>query len=185
MEQITEQLKSSDISTQLIGLDKAQEAINELAKDVVQSFIHSRDPYTIISRIFHIGPVVIPELEKVLFFDNKELQVLAAGTLLKLGCYKGVPILIRELEKLNDYSCMIVGLLGTYKISEAKEGLLHLLSITQLKEVDLIVAILNSLDQLNIPVPLHYDEVFLKADIDWQISTVYLQVTNNYYRNNS
>ncbi|MBD2182254.1 hypothetical protein H6S82_11045 [Planktothrix sp. FACHB-1355] len=165
-------LESSQVEKQVLAVEKAGEIVNYIAVQTIEAFRKSQHRFLMAERLYHLGSVVVPPLEKLLKeSDNSETSILAAVILLRFGSKVGVSCLLEAVAKDEEYPCLAATSLAAAGIKEAIEPMINRLKSCDLKNVDLAIGILSALEDLGSEIPSDLRDRLTAEDAHWQIRT--------------
>ena len=124
--EIFEMLDSGDLLAQVAGLNDARELILELVQRSVRSLFNSpkENLHAIGDRLFAMGSVIVPELEKSLHTGGEpEAMTCAALILMQYGSHAGVAQLFQALKAGSEASPIIASYLASARIPGASEAI--------------------------------------------------------------
>lgn len=165
-------LESSEIEKQVVAVEQAGEIVNYIAIKTVEAFKKSQHRFPIAERLYSLGSVVVPPLEKVLQeSDNSETSILAAVILLRFGSKLGVSCLLDAVAKDEEYSSLAASSLAAAGVKEAIDPMINRLRSCDLKNVDLAIGLLGALEDLQSEIPSDLRSRLTAEDTPWQIRT--------------
>jgi hypothetical protein len=171
---VLEDLETTQIEKQVPALEQAVDIVNTIAIQAVDALRKSPNRFLVAERLKRLGSVIVPHLEK-LFQEShdSETQILAALVLLQFNSRAGIPCLLDAVTQDENYAGLVAEHLAKLGIKEAIEPILNRLRNCHLKEVDLVVNLLDSLAKLGGVLPSDLQQRLSAADIPWQIRTMY------------
>jgi hypothetical protein len=165
-----ERLKSSDLETKIVALDKITADVSKIVHEAVNALNDEENAYFVAERLGRFGSLAIAPLEVVLQKSSSvEVQELAALVLARIGSKTGVPILLQAVLSSKDHACSAARQLAHAGISEAKDNLItRLRSITPIKpsDTDVILCLAISLKKLGFEIPADIVARFTAPDAD-------------------
>ncbi|MFB2968097.1 hypothetical protein ACE1CD_03935 [Aerosakkonema sp. BLCC-F183] len=165
-------LQSSDAEGQLIAVEQAGKIVNFLAVQTIEAFRKSQHRFLMAERLYHLGSVVVPPLEKLLKeSDNSETSILAAVILLRFGSKLGVSCLLEAVAKDEEYPCLAATSLAAAGIKEAIDPMINRLRSCDINNIDLAIGLLNALEDLGSEIPSDLRDRLTAEDVAWQIRT--------------
>jgi hypothetical protein len=153
--EIIEKFHSSELETQLSGMDDAKALIEEMVNAAVEVLSSSSNRYAIAEKLFSMGPVVVPELDKLLQARvEPEAMTYAGLILLRLGSPLGVARLIEALHAGVGPTGMIAENLAATGATGASEAITDALMRWPIsKDPYTAVTLISALRKLNARVP--------------------------------
>lgn len=171
---VLEDLGTTQIEKQVPALEQAVEIVDSIAIQAVAALRKSPNRFLVAERLKRLGSVVVPHLEKLFQeSDNSETQILAALVLLQFNSRVGIPCLLDAVTQDKEYAGLVAEHLAKLGIKEAIEPILNRLRTCHLKEVDLVVNLLDALAKLGGILPSDLQQRLSAADVPWQIRTMY------------
>ena len=120
VDSLLKDLECLEVEKQVLAVEQAGEIINFLAVKTVDAFRRSPQRFLIAERLYRLGSVVVPHLEKLLKeSDNAETSILAAVILLRFGSKVGVSCLLEAVAKDEEYPSLAASSLAAAGIKEA------------------------------------------------------------------
>lgn len=92
--------------------------------------------------------------------------------LLQQNSKVGIPILLNAIKNDREYAGLAAQHLATARIKDAIKPICDRLRNSNLKEIDLIVSLLDSLNKLDAELPQDLLKRFSADDTPWQIKTM-------------
>lgn len=179
---VMEDLGTTQVEKQVPALEQAAEIVNSVAREAVETLRRGPNRFLVAERLKRLGSVVVPHLEKLLKeSDDAETRILAAIVLLQFDSTVGLPYLLDAVTKDEDYAGLVVEHLAKVGIKEAIEPIINRLRNCELKQVDLVVSLLDALAKLGGILPSDLQLRLSAADVPWQISTMYSCYQKNKY----
>ncbi|MBD2776386.1 hypothetical protein [Iningainema tapete] len=173
LDSVIENLDTNQVEKQVPALEEATEIVNSLARKAVDALIRGPNRFLVAERLQLLGSVVVPHLEKLLQeSDDLETKILAALVLLQFNSRVGVPCLLDAIANNEEYGGLVAEHLAKKGIKEAIAPIINRLSTCELKEVDLIVNLLDALEKLGGEIPLELRQRLAAPNIPWQIRTM-------------
>lgn len=170
---VIEDLDSNQVENQIPALEQATKIVNSLAVKAVDALRRGPNRFLVAERLNLLGSVVAPHLEKLLKeSDDSETRILAAIVLLQLGSKVGVPCLLDALNKDEEYAGLAAEHLAKVGIKEANYHIINRLRSCKLKQVDIVVSLLDALAKLGGILPSDLRERLVASDAPWQIRTM-------------
>jgi len=154
-------------------LEDTVKIINLLAEKAVAALKNSSNPFLVAERLNGLGSVIIPHLEKLLTeTEDTETKILSALVLLQLNSKIGVSVLLDAIIQDEEYSGLIAVNLAKKGVKEAIQPIIKRLKICELKQIDLIVNLLEALGQLNGKLTQDLYQHLTAINTPWQIRTL-------------
>ncbi len=170
---VIQNLDTDQVEKQVPALEQATEIVNSLALKAVDALIRGPNRFLVAERLQLFGSVIVPHLEKLLQeSDDLETKILAALVLLQFDSGVGVPCLLDAVAKNEDYGGLVAEHLAKKGIKEALSPIINRLLTCELKEVDLVVNLLDALDKLGGEIPSELRQRLTAPDTPWQIRTM-------------
>jgi len=167
---VLEDLGTTQIEKQVPALEQAVDIVDSIAIQAVAALRKSPNRFLVAERLKRFGSVIVPHLEKLFQeSDDSETQILAALVLLQFNSRVGVPCLLDAVTQDKDYAGLVAEHLAKLGIKEANEPILNRLRTCHLKEVDLVVNLLDALAKLGGILPSDFQQRLSAADVPWQI----------------
>lgn len=173
LDRAIEYLETNQIDKQVSALEDATEMVNFLAIKAVDALRRGPNRFLIAERLNRFGSVIVPHLEELLKnSDNSEARILAAIVLLQLDSRVGVPYLVDAITNDEDYAGLAASHLAKVGIKAAIEPMIKRLRNCEIKDVDLVVSLLDALAKLGGEIPSELRQLLMAADVPWQIRTM-------------
>lgn len=170
---LIENLDSQQVEQQIPAIEETANIIETLAQKAVGALENSSNRFLVAERLNCFGSITIPYLEQLLDRSkNSETKILAALVLLQQNSKVGIPILLNAIKSDLEYAGLAAQHLATAKINDAIEPICDRLRNSNLKEIDLIVDLLDSLNKLNAELPQNLLKRFSTDDTPWQVKTM-------------
>lgn len=177
---LIENLDSQQIEQQIPAIEETAKIIETLAQKAVAALENSPNRFLVAERLNRFGSIITPHLEQLLEKSkNSEVKILAALVLLQQNSKAGISVLLNAIESNREYAGLAAQHLATAGIKDAIESICDRLRNSNLKEIDLIVSLLDSLKKLDTGLPQDLLKRFSADDTPWQIKTM-CQDTNQY-----
>ena len=164
--EIFKMLGSDDLLHQISGINAARELIDQIVQRSVQILFSApkENAFAISDRLFAMGPVVAPELERHLRTGGEpEAMTYAALILMQFGSRAGVPLLLQALREGSGASGAIATQLAAADVAGAGEAITDALKRWPLcKDPYTAVTMISALRTLNASVP---DEVLRELNL--------------------
>ncbi len=177
---LIENLDSQQIEKQIPAIEETAKIIETLAQKAVAALENSPNRFLVAERLNRFGSIITPHLEQLLEKSkNSEVKILAALVLLQQNSKVGIPILLNAIGCDREYAGLSAQHLATAGIKDAIKPTCDRLRNSNLKEIDLIVSLLDSLKKLDTKLPQDLLKRFSADDTPWQIKTM-CQDTNQY-----
>lgn len=173
IDQIVERLEGSDPAEQIGAMADATAALERVAKAAVATLDRGPHRFLIAERLHSLGSILAPYLEELLQKTaNEEARILSAVVLLQLGSLVGVPVLLKAVERNEEYAALGAAHLARARVHSALPVIIARLRATPLENVDLSVSLLLALKELGAAIPLDLAEELKREGVPWQIRTL-------------
>ncbi len=151
---VLENLETTQVDKQVPALEQAAEIVNSVAIKAVEALRKGPNRFLVAERLKCLGSVIVPHLEKLLNeSDDSETRILAAVVLLQFNSQLGVPCLVDAVTQDEDYAGLVAEHLAKAGIDQAIEPIIKRLRNCELKQVDLVVSLLDALAKLGGALP--------------------------------
>ncbi len=171
---VLENLETTEVDKQVPALEQAAEIVNSVAIKAVEALRKGPNRFLVAERLKCLGSVIVPHLEKLLNeSDDSETRILAALVLLQFDSRIGVPYLLDAVTQDEDYAGLVAEHLAKAGIEQAIEPIIKRLRNCELKQVDLVVSLLDALAKVGGSLPSGLQQRLSAADVPWQIRTLY------------
>ena len=155
--EIIQLLGSDDLLQQISGINAARELVDRIVQRSVQILFNApkENAFAISDRLFAMGPVVVPELERSLRSGGEpEAITYAALILIQFGSRAGVPQLLQALKESSGASGAIATQLAAAGVAGASEAITDALMHWPLsKDPYTAVTMISALRMLKASVP--------------------------------
>lgn len=173
---VMEDLDTTQVEKQVPALEQATEIVNFIAGKAVDALRKGPNRFLIAERLNRLGSVVVPHLEKLLKEANdSETRILAALVLLQFDSRVSVPYLLDAVAKDEEYAGLVAGHLAKLKIKEAIEVIINRLRDCDLKQVDLVVSLLDASAKIGGEIPSDLRQRLAASNTPWQLRTIYMR----------
>lgn len=170
---VIDDLDTNQVERQVPALEQATEIVNFIAIKAVDALKRGPNRFLVAERLNLLGSVVTPHLEELLKnSDNSETRILAALVLLQFDSKVGVPYLLDAVIQDEDYAGLAARHLAKAGSKQAIKPIINRLMCCELKEVDLVVSLLEALAQLGGEIPSDLRQRLAASDAPWQIRTM-------------
>ena len=170
---LIENLDSQQIEQQIPAIEETANIIETLAQKAVAALENSSNRFLVAERLNRFGSIVTPHLEQLLDrAKNSEVKILAALVLLQQNSKVGISVLLSAIKSDREYAGLAAQHLATARIKDAIQPICDRLRNSNLKEIDLIVSLLDSLKKLDTELPQDLLKRFSADDTPWQIKTM-------------